>query len=67
MRFAKLEQNIITAYFLAAFDFELQDKNGNKLTEADKAMFEQQCACLAEQEQKQSAPQRPKSCAQENT
>ncbi|KAF2732634.1 cytochrome P450 6A1 [Polyplosphaeria fusca] len=28
MRFAKLEQNIITAYFLASFDFELVDKLG---------------------------------------
>lgn len=34
MRFAKLEQNIITAYFLANFDFHLQDANGTKLTEA---------------------------------
>ncbi|THW45271.1 cytochrome P450 6A1 [Aureobasidium pullulans] len=29
MRFAKLEQNIILAFFLAYFDFELADKNGN--------------------------------------
>ncbi|KAF2660583.1 cytochrome P450 6A1 [Lophiostoma macrostomum CBS 122681] len=36
MRFAKLEQNIITAYFLASFDFQLEDKNGNKLIEAPK-------------------------------
>jgi sterol 14-demethylase len=36
MRFAKLEQNIITAYFLAAFDFQLEDKDGNRLTEAPK-------------------------------
>ncbi|ORY18132.1 cytochrome P450 6A1 [Clohesyomyces aquaticus] len=34
MRFAKLEQNIITAYFLATFDFELQDKKGNTLNQA---------------------------------
>ena len=34
MRFAKLEQNIITAYFIASFDFHLQDKNGTKLTVA---------------------------------
>ncbi|KAF2114015.1 cytochrome P450 6A1 [Lophiotrema nucula] len=33
MRFAKLEQNLITAYFLAAFDMELQDQNGRKLNE----------------------------------
>jgi hypothetical protein len=26
MRFAKLEQNIITAYFVASFDFDLQEK-----------------------------------------
>ncbi|KAH9861690.1 hypothetical protein J1614_011443 [Plenodomus biglobosus] len=32
MRFAKLEQNIITAYFIAAFDFSLQDKDGKTLT-----------------------------------
>ena len=36
MRFAKLEQNIITAYFLAAFDFHLEDQAGNKLTTAPK-------------------------------
>jgi len=32
MRFAKLEQNIITAYFIASFDFQLQDKQGRELT-----------------------------------
>ncbi|CAA9957164.1 cytochrome P450 6A1 [Pyrenophora teres f. maculata] len=32
MRFAKLEQNLITAYFVANFDFDLEDKQGNKLT-----------------------------------
>lgn len=32
MRFAKLEQNIITAYFVASFDFSLQDRNGKTLT-----------------------------------
>lgn len=31
MRFAKLEQNLITAYFLASFDFHLQDESGKKL------------------------------------
>jgi sterol 14-demethylase len=31
MRFAKLEQNIITAYFLTMFDFELCDTEGNKI------------------------------------
>ncbi|KAH7378359.1 cytochrome P450 [Pyrenochaeta sp. MPI-SDFR-AT-0127] len=34
MRFAKLEQNVITAYFVASFDFQLQDKHGNNLTVA---------------------------------
>ncbi|CAD0099993.1 unnamed protein product [Aureobasidium mustum] len=31
MRFAKLEQNIILAFFLANFDFALSDKHGNKI------------------------------------
>lgn len=31
MRFAKLEQNIITAYFLASFDFHLENERGEKL------------------------------------
>lgn len=31
MRFAKLEQNIILAFFLAKFDFELADKNGKRV------------------------------------
>jgi len=31
MRFAKLEQNIITAYFLSMFDFELCDVEGNRI------------------------------------
>ncbi|KAI4931311.1 hypothetical protein J4E85_003901 [Alternaria conjuncta] len=34
MRFAKLEQNIITAYFIATFDFKLEDESGNVLTVA---------------------------------
>ncbi|KAF2263282.1 cytochrome P450 6A1 [Lojkania enalia] len=34
MRFAKLEQNIITAYFLAAFDFDLRDNKGNIMADA---------------------------------
>ena len=33
MRFAKLEQNIITAYFVSNFAFSLEDEHGNKLTE----------------------------------
>lgn len=32
MRFAKLEQNLITAYFVASFDFELEDKQGRKMS-----------------------------------
>jgi hypothetical protein len=36
MRFAKLEQNIITAYFMAAFEFELTDKDGRSVAEAPK-------------------------------
>jgi len=31
MRFAKLEQNIITAFFCATFDFELADKKGRRM------------------------------------
>jgi hypothetical protein len=34
MRFAKLEMNLIAAYFLAAFDFQLQDKHGKRLEKA---------------------------------
>jgi hypothetical protein len=44
MRFAKLEQNIITAYFIASFDFELQDKGGNKMTVAPLVDFERHSA-----------------------
>ncbi|KZM19034.1 Sterol 14-alpha-demethylase [Ascochyta rabiei] len=32
MRFAKLEQNIITAYFLASFDFSLENESGKTLS-----------------------------------
>lgn len=39
MRFAKLEQNLITAYFLATFDFHLEDKHGNKMMEPPKIDF----------------------------
>ncbi|KAF9695214.1 hypothetical protein EKO04_006984 [Ascochyta lentis] len=37
MRFAKLEANIITAYFVAAFDFAggLEDESGKRLAEMD--------------------------------
>lgn len=34
MRFAKLEQNIITAYFLASFDLSLENEGGRKLSVA---------------------------------
>lgn len=44
MRFAKLEQNIITAYFIASFDFEIQDKSGNKMTTAPLVDFERHSA-----------------------
>jgi hypothetical protein len=33
MRFAKLENNIITAFWLAMFDYELVDARGNPTTE----------------------------------
>lgn len=39
MRFAKLEQNIITAYFIASFDFYLSDKNGNPMNKAPRVDF----------------------------
>jgi hypothetical protein len=39
MRFAKLEQNIITAYFVASFDFTLQNEKGVTLTEAPLVNF----------------------------
>lgn len=35
MRFAKLEQSIITAYFVAAFDFQLEDEHGVALTKME--------------------------------
>jgi cytochrome P450 len=39
MRFAKLEQNIILAFFLATFDFELADKDGNRVEGVPKTDF----------------------------
>ena len=39
MRFAKLEQNIILAFFLAMFDFELTDKVGNPVKETPPVDF----------------------------
>ncbi|TVY73614.1 Sterol 14-demethylase [Lachnellula suecica] len=40
MRFAKLEQNIITAFFLAMFDFELTDSKGVRMAEPPKPDFD---------------------------
>ena len=31
MKFAKLEMALITAYFVGLFDFELSDKEGNRV------------------------------------
>lgn len=39
MRFAKLEQNIITAYFVAEFEFDLTDKNGRSIPTVPKVDF----------------------------
>ena len=39
MRFAKLEQNIITAFFIAMFDYELTDKVGNPVSETPAVDF----------------------------
>jgi hypothetical protein len=39
MRFAKLEQNLITAYFLATFNCDLTDKNGTPLAQAPTVNF----------------------------
>jgi cytochrome P450 len=44
MRFAKLEQNIITAYFIASFEFQLQDKRGNKMSVAPLVDFNRHSA-----------------------
>jgi sterol 14-demethylase len=44
MRFAKLEQNIITAYFIASFDFHLEDKRGNRMTTAPMIDFNRHSA-----------------------
>lgn len=44
MRFAKLEQNIITAYFIASFDFHLEDKRGNKIDVAPTIDFNRHSA-----------------------
>lgn len=33
MRFAKLEQVLITAFWLAMFDYEIVDKDGQPMTE----------------------------------
>jgi hypothetical protein len=33
MKFAKLEMSLINAYFVAMFDYELSDKDGNQVFE----------------------------------
>ena len=38
-QFAKLEQNIITAFFIAMFDYELTDKVGNPVSETPPVNF----------------------------
>lgn len=45
MRFAKLEQNIITAYFVASFDFNLEDERGQELASAPKIDQNGHSAC----------------------
>ncbi|KAF3011131.1 hypothetical protein E8E13_011429 [Curvularia kusanoi] len=49
MRFAKLEQNIITAYFVASFDFGLEDEAGKKLAVAPKIDQNGHSACKPEE------------------
>lgn len=44
MRFAKLEQNVITAFFLAMYDFELVDGSGKPKEELPKVEFNSQTA-----------------------
>ncbi|KAF2822855.1 cytochrome P450 [Ophiobolus disseminans] len=44
MRFAKLEQNIITAYFVASFDFYLEDKRGKRMDVAPTIDFDRHSA-----------------------
>lgn len=44
MRFAKLEQNLITAYFVASFEFILQDKDGITMTTAPLVDFDRHSA-----------------------
>ncbi|TVY15052.1 Sterol 14-demethylase [Lachnellula arida] len=39
MRFAKLEQNIITAFFIAMFDYELTDKVGTPISQTPPVDF----------------------------
>ncbi|KAF1943839.1 cytochrome P450 [Clathrospora elynae] len=39
MRFAKLEQNLIAAYFIAAFDFDLRNEQDTKLAVAPQTDF----------------------------
>ncbi|OLN96091.1 Obtusifoliol 14-alpha demethylase 2 [Colletotrichum chlorophyti] len=44
VRFAKLEQNIITAYFIASFDFHLENKSGDKLAVPPQTDFDRHTA-----------------------
>lgn len=45
IRFAKLEQNIITAFFLAYFDFGLSDKDGKPILETPQSDPNAHVAC----------------------
>lgn len=45
MRFAKLEQNIITAFFCAMFEFELSDKSGIRMENPPKGQADAKQAC----------------------
>ncbi|TVY34155.1 Sterol 14-demethylase [Lachnellula subtilissima] len=48
MRFAKLEQNVITAFFLTMFDFELADKAGTPVSQTPPINFNGHAATKAE-------------------
>ncbi|TVY35052.1 Sterol 14-demethylase [Lachnellula occidentalis] len=47
MRFAKLEQNIITAFFIAMFDYELTDKEGTPVSATPPVDFNKHSATKA--------------------
>ncbi|KAJ2967473.1 hypothetical protein NUW58_g10445 [Xylaria curta] len=40
MKFAKLEMALITAYWVAMFDFEFSDKDGNRIVPAGPLMMD---------------------------